>query len=142
MYNTCTCFLAYFGSRNMSPSPWTCEHCYICDLVFSYLTPVSDDISRSWITSPIEYKLLLYAYRALNAMYITELLQPYVAGRSLGSSDLMCVPHTRHYCGGKAFSKVAPLFRDILPLNIKSTPTLTVFKSALKTHLLKKKLFL
>ena len=98
------------------------------------------------VTQRIEYKLLLYVYRALNGMapaYITELLQPYVTGRCLRSCDshLLCVPCTSHSWGDRALSKAAPLLWNTLPLDIKSAPSVSLFKSMLKTHFFKKKTF-
>ena len=98
---------------------------------------------RVIIIQRIEYKLLLYVFCALNgisSVYITELLQPYVAGRCLRSCDryLLCVPPKRHSWGDRAYSKAAPLLWNTLPLDIKSTPSLTPFKSMLKTYLFKK----
>ena len=105
-----------------------------------HITPVLMDLHWLPVTQRIKYKLLLYVYRALNGMapaYLAELIRPYVAGRRLRSSDtyLLCVPHTRHSWGDRAFSKAAPVLWNSLPIRIKSAPSLTLFKSSLKTFL-------
>ncbi len=46
------------------------------------------------------------------------------------------VPRSRLKCkGDRAFSVAAPRLWNDLPLSVKSSPTLPVFQSALKTHL-------
>ena len=111
-----------------------------CTPATDHITPVLMNLHWLNVTQRNEYKLLRYVYRALNGMapaYITELLQPYVAGRCLRSSDshLLCVPRTIHSWGNRIFSKT--LLWSMLPLNIKFAPSPTVFKSALKTHIFK-----
>ena len=85
--------------------------------------------------------MLLLTYKIVNGLapaYLAELIQPYTASRSLRSSDknLLVVPVTRlKTFGDRAFSKAAPKLWNNLPSDIRSTKTLSLFKSRLKTHL-------
>ncbi len=46
------------------------------------------------------------------------------------------VPQSRLKCrGDRAFSVAGPRLRNALPLSIRSSPTVGIFKSLLKTHL-------
>ncbi len=89
----------------------------------------------------IDFKILVFVFKVLNGLcpqYITDLLTPYSAPRSLKSSSqrLLSVPHS---ClktkGDQAFSVAAPTLWNNLPSHIKSCSTINNFKSNLKTHL-------
>lgn len=89
----------------------------------------------------IDFKILIFVFKALNGLapqYITDLLTPYSAPRSLRSSaiQLLSVPYSRLKTkGDRAFSVAAPRLWNNLPSHIKSCPTIDHFKSHLKTHL-------
>ena len=96
-----------------------------------------------WLTveNRIKFKLLLLTYKALNdssPSYITDLLSPYVPARNLRSSErhLLQVPHTStHSYGERAFQVAAPTLWNSLPIHIRQSPTIHIFKKVLKTHL-------
>ncbi len=74
----------------------------------------------------------------LSPDYVTDLINVYQSSRSLHSNDqlLVMVPRSRLKCrGDRDFSVAAPRLWNGLPLSIRSSPTLGVFQSALKTHL-------
>ena len=89
----------------------------------------------------IKFKLLLLTYKALNELtpsYITDLLSPYVPARNLRSSDqhLLQVPHTStHSYGERSFQVAAPTLWNSIPLHIRQSQTVHVFKKLLKTYL-------
>ena len=91
----------------------------------------------------IQFKVLVMAYRAQHGQapaYICDLLHPYVAGRSLRSSDqnLLVVPRTRLKTkGDRAFEVVAPRLWNSLPPDLRSEVSVDTFKKRLKTHLFK-----
>ena len=96
-----------------------------------------------WLTveNRIKFKLLLLTYKALNdssPSYITDLLSPYVSARNLRSSErhLLQVPRTStHSYGERAFQVAAPTLWNSLPIHIRQSHTIHIFKKVLKTHL-------
>ncbi|PFX29714.1 putative RNA-directed DNA polymerase from transposon X-element [Stylophora pistillata] len=92
----------------------------------------------------VHFKLLLLIYKALNnqgPLYIKEYLQPHsVKGHQLRSCDqgLLKVPRTNFKTfGDRAFARSGPFLWNELPLEIRNSPSVTIFKSKLKTHLFK-----
>ena len=89
----------------------------------------------------IDFKILLLAYKALNGLappYICELLVPYTPGRNLRSKDghRLASPRCRlEGFGRRSFGAAAPMLWNDLPLDLKKSPSLEIFKSRLKTHL-------
>ena len=81
------------------------------------------------------------AYKALNNLapvYISNLLVRYEPSRNLRSTDkyLLQIPKTRlKTYGDRAFSVSAPRLWNVLPMEIKLSPSDSVFKNRLKTHL-------
>ena len=106
-----------------------------------HITPVLHSLHWLPVTSRITYKLLLITYKALNGLapsYITELLHSYQPKRTLRSSNaqLLTVPPSRTCCyGDRAFSVCSPKLWNSLPLHVKTSGTLSIFKSRLKTFL-------
>jgi len=96
-----------------------------------------------WLTIPyrIHFKTLLTVYKAKNDLapsYITDILPSYVPGRSLRSSDqgLLSIPRYRlEAYGGRSFTVFAGKLWNSLASQIRNSPTISVFKSRLKTHL-------
>ena len=89
----------------------------------------------------IEFKLLLQTFKALNnqgPLYIRELISVYQPTRNLRSQDqlLLEVPRTRlKTYGDRAFSVCAPKLWNALPLYIKKSSSVNVFKKQVKTLL-------
>ena len=89
----------------------------------------------------IQYKILLLTYKSLTLnqpAYINQLLPKYVPGRSLRSSDLnlICIPRTNTKTfGHRSFSFAAATLWNALPLHIKKSTSIALFKKSLKTHL-------
>jgi hypothetical protein len=101
-------------------------------------------ISLHWlpISKRIEYKMCLLAYKCLHSSaphYLSDLLHLYTPSRSLrSSSDPLSfrIPRTKLTTyGPRSFSVAAPIAWNKLPLSLRQLPTLSSFKSALKTHL-------
>jgi hypothetical protein len=104
-----------------------------------HITPVL--ICSHWL--PVEYrnqyKLILYAFKALHGLapvYLTELVKPYIPSRSLRSQSalLLQVPtaRTKTY-GNRRFDKTASTLWNNIPLQLKTVDSLSAFKSCLKT---------
>ena len=82
----------------------------------------------------------LIVFKSLNGLvppYISELLHSYNPARCLRSADqlLLEVPRAkRKLRGDRAFSAVGPKLWNDLPLHIRQAPSLSIFKTCLKTH--------
>lgn len=109
-----------------------------------HITPAL--IALHWlpIKQRIEYKLLLLTFRSLHGMsasYLADLLTRHQPTRTLRSADahLLEVPRSK-LCtqGDKAFSRAAPRLWNNLPLAMRATDCLIVFKKQLKTLLFKR----
>ena len=94
------------------------------------------------IDSLIQYKLSFLCYNCLNSTapdYLTELPRMYKPTRQLHSSfdtSILCIPSVRtHLLGQRSFSYAAPAVWNALPYKIRSSSTLSSFKSSLKTYL-------
>ena len=108
-----------------------------------HITPVLIKLHWLPIKARIEFKTLLFVYKALNGkapIYISDLLVQYKPQRSLRSADeeYLVVPKTKmHTAGDRAFSVHAPRLWNRLPKDIRTSKTITTFKSKLKTYLFK-----
>ena len=99
-----------------------------------------------WLPVPlrIDFKLLLLTYKIVNGLapsYLCELLIPRNLPRELRSSSTcnFKIPQARTTSyGDRAFSIAAPQLWNDLPPEIREAPTLSSFKSKLKTHLFNK----
>ena len=89
----------------------------------------------------ITFKVLLLTFKALNNLvppYISQLIVPYNSTRNLRSAGklLLEVPNVRlKSYGSRAFSVNAPKHWNEIPLDIKLSRSVDVFKSRLKTYL-------
>lgn len=107
----------------------------------SHITPVLKALHWLPVARRIEYKILLYTFKALSGtapQYICDLLQPYIPARSLRSDSqmLLCVPTLKTVMYGKrCFKNSAPVLWNQLPYDIKASLTVCTFKKKLKTHL-------
>ena len=105
------------------------------------VTEILKDLHWLPVQQRIEYKLLLLTFKALNSLcpeYISDLITPYVPGRSLRSSTenfLVCPKYRLKTYGGRSFATAAPLLWNDLPSNLRATCDIKEFKRALKTHL-------
>ena len=100
--------------------------------------------SLHWLSidSWIQYKLSSLYYNCLNSTapdYLTELLRIYKPTRQLRSSSdtsILCIPTVcTHSLGQRSFSHAAPAVWNTHPYEIRSSNTISSFKSSLKTYL-------
>ncbi|KAI5087106.1 hypothetical protein C0J45_24357, partial [Silurus meridionalis] len=88
-----------------------------------------------------DYKILLLTYKALNGLapqYLSELLYQYDPPcllRSKGAGCLLVPQIMKTTAGGTAFSYKALQLWNSLPISVRDSDTVSVFKSRLKTHL-------
>ena len=106
-------------------------------------------MSLHWlpIEQRIEFKLLLFTYKALHdtaPSYIKDMLEPYVPHRHLRSAKKMLLrepAYNLHSYGHRSFSVSAPRLWNALPFELKCSPSVNSFKNGLKTFLFKKAFF-
>ncbi|KAJ8397435.1 hypothetical protein AAFF_G00439840, partial [Aldrovandia affinis] len=108
---------------------------------YEHISPVLASLHWLPINYRVDYKVLLLTYKVLHGLapsYLTDLLHPYNPPRSLRSQDAgnLVVPRiSKNTAGGRAFSYRAPLLWNSLPISVKESDTVSIFKSRLKTHL-------
>lgn len=106
-----------------------------------HITPVLAELHWLPVKYRIDFKILLFVFKALNGLvpqYISELISAPPAVRALRSSTqmLVAIPPTNLVTkGDRAFSVIGPTLWNNIPLHIKSCTTIDSFKSNLKTHL-------
>ena len=103
-----------------------------------HITPILQRLHWLPVNARIVFKILLITYKALHNQapgYIIELLSMYKPRRSLRSAalHLLTVPssNTKSY-GDRAFSVAAPKLWNSLPVHIRTSDSLSSFKSLLK----------
>ena len=110
---------------------------------YDHITPVLKQLHWLPVSWRITFKVLLLTYKALHDLapqYLTNMLVTYEPRQGLRSADqgYLNVPKTKLATyGDRAFSKVAPVLWNGLPVHIKTSKTVASFKSLLKTHLFK-----
>ena len=110
---------------------------------FSHITDILKDLHWLPIRQRITFKILLLTYQAYHNTapdYLCELITPYCSARNLRSNDMMLVrpchpgPRLKTY-GEKCFQFAGPKEWNNLPLPIRESPSIYIFKSRLKTYL-------
>ena len=112
-----------------------------------HVTPLLRD-KLHWLKfeQRITYKLCLLVYKALHGQapsYISKLIIPVSRNqhtRRLRSADTLQLvnPGSRRKFGDRGFSVAAPSAWNSLPVSVRLSSTLTVFKSQLKAELFRK----
>jgi len=110
---------------------------------YDHIRPVLYNLHWLPIKRRIDFKVLLYTFKALNGLapaYLADLLQRHIPPRPLRSQDQLRLdtPSTR-LCtyGDRRFAKMAPTLWNSLPLPIKQATSIGTFKTMLKTYLFK-----
>ena len=104
-----------------------------------HLTLVLKHLHWLPIRQRVEYKLL-HVYRALSGQgpsCMSDLVHQYIPARSLRSvAELqLAVPRTHSTFGDRAFSSAAPRLGNSLPVGVRRSSSLQIFKRRLKTYL-------
>lgn len=106
-----------------------------------HISPVLESLHWLPVEFRIKFKLLLLTYKAINGMapaYLQDELTSYQPNRALRSQNagLLLVPRVcKSTVGGRAFSYQAPVLWNQLPFHVKQAPTVSTFKTRLKTFL-------
>ena len=105
------------------------------------VVPSMQDMHWLPVKRRILYKILLYVFKAQHSLapaYLSNLIQPYTNQRSLRSESqmLLKIPRSRlKTAGDRAFNVIGPKLWNLLPIDLKQTKSLNVFKTGLKTFL-------
>ena len=108
---------------------------------FDHITPVLKQLHWLPVRYRIVFKILLLVYKALNGTapsYISELLMYHTSERKLRSSSqhLLATPKARlKTYGERAFAVAAPRLWNSIPLELRSSSSIDIFKRHLKTYL-------
>lgn len=111
---------------------------------YSHITPHLMSLHWLPVQARIEFKVLSITYQCYHNSapeYLTELIKHYTPARSLRSNSkyLLTVPSLKlKSCGQRSFKFGSAYLWNQLPLELKLSSTLSVFKSRLKTHLFQK----
>ena len=96
------------------------------------------------IDKRIMFKTLLYMYKALNGLspvYLSDCITIRVPSRtglrSNQDKTRLVVPRCKKQIGDGSFGVFGPTFWNRLPLSVRLSPSISVFKQSLKTHLFK-----
>ena len=104
-----------------------------------HITPILYKLHWLPVTMRLKFKVLLLCFKCLNGlapMYLSNLLVPYVPGRSLrNSNNMLTVPRSSSKAGDQCFAVFAPRLWNALPVSLRTLSSLRVFKTSLKTHL-------
>ena len=130
-----------FSFENASPE----NSCFVVDLIrfisLCLRVAVFLNATRRDRNPPPFTSNLLFVYKSLNGLcpqYLTNLLEHRKSARSLRSNfqDLLIQPtcKTKTY-GDRAFSVCAPKIWNTVPLEIRQSSTVVLFKKKLKTFL-------
>ena len=106
-----------------------------------HITPVLANLHWLPVRYRIQFKVLLFVFKALNGhppSYLSNLLIPKSSARSLRSADQFLLTKRRYNLersGARAFAVAAPNLWNGIPLSIRLAPSVEAFKSRLKTYL-------
>lgn len=108
-----------------------------------HITPILNSLHWLPVRKRIIFKILLLTFKVIRGLapaYLTDLLHFYTPSRALRSSSKqllkMPIARTSTY-GERSFSFAAPKLWNDLPIHIKNSETLNIFKTTLKTHIFK-----
>ena len=94
------------------------------------------ELHRQPIVCRVDFKLLVFTYKAMHNVYLCELVCPYHSTRTLRSANnnMLEVKRTRTKAGDCTFAVAAASLWNNLPTDIKACDNLTSFKPLPKTH--------
>ncbi len=111
-------------------------------VVIDRISPILTSLHWLPVKLRIEFKILVFVFKALHGLaptYLSDILQYYNPSRLLRSGSLgllsVCRSRLKHR-GDRAFATVGPKLWNSLPVSIRMVPSLSSFKSKLKTHFL------
>ncbi len=107
---------------------------------YDHISPILMSLHWLPVKYRIDFKIVLFVYKALNNLaphYLTDLLLPYTPSRTLRSCDLglLIVPRVKlKNWGDHAFATAGLKLWNSLPPFIRHAPSISIFKTYLKTY--------
>lgn len=107
-----------------------------------HVTPLLQQLHWLPIEQRIKYKILLLVFKCLHnkaPVYLSSLLTIYTPPRSLRSvgQQLLHIPPSHKKYGDRSFTVSGPKLWNSLPIVIRNSPSLSCFKTSIKTYLFK-----
>ena len=107
-----------------------------------HISPTLQRLHWLPVSQRILFKIALITFKTLQSSfpsYLCDLLTPYSPSRTLRSSNknLLFIPNLKSAAARRSFSFAAPTVWNSLPLSLRTTTSLTTFRSKLKTFLFK-----
>lgn len=107
---------------------------------FDHISAAIRDLHWLPVEQRITFKVATMTYKALHhsaPSYLSELVIPYKPTRNLRSEskNFLSVPRIDSAAGRRSFSYAAPHIWNSLPENLRTSSSLSSFRSLLKTHL-------
>ena len=110
---------------------------------YDHITPVFKQLHWLPIKHRIDFKVCVLSFKCLHGLapnYLKELVSWYVPNRSLRSGaefkmTIDCAKKAKVRYAQRAFQHYAPVLWNSLPLNVRSSHSLDIFKSRCKTYL-------
>ena len=107
---------------------------------FDHITETLMDLHWHPVQQRVTFKILILTYQAYHgtAQYLCDLIVPYANSCNLRSNNKLliapCHPRAKlKTYGERSFQHAAPKEWNNLPLDIRDSPSLAIFKSRLKT---------
>ena len=110
---------------------------------YDHITPILIDLHWLPVAERIKFKIIILTFKSLHGqapVYISDLITRYIPQRTLRSSSELLLNRVNFELlsyGHRSFSVAAPELWNNLPASIRSSPSLSIFKSKLKTYLFK-----
>ncbi|CAH3147554.1 unnamed protein product, partial [Porites lobata] len=102
-------------------------------------TPALIDLHWLPVTFRVQFKLLLFVYKSLHNQNLLSLKPAANCALCSCAQSLLFVPKVNcSTLGDRAFAHAAPVSWNSLPLTIRTSSSLAIFKKQLKTFLFKK----
>ena len=108
----------------------------------SHMTPVLKKLHWLPVVLRIKFKILLFVFKCIKGFaphYLKQLLNEYVPVRFMRSNNmrlqtLVTSRYKKRKYGGRAFSRIAPVLWNDIPISIRKADSVTKFKTSLKTY--------
>ena len=110
---------------------------------YDHITPVFRQLHWLPIKQRIDFKICIISYKCLHGFapsYLSDLVSWYVPGRTLRSESKFqmintCPNNAKVRFAQRAFKNYAPVLWNSLPINVRSSQSLDIFKSRCKSYL-------
>lgn len=107
---------------------------------YTHTSPLLHRLHWLPVSKRIQFRTLVYVFQVLHSSapeYLSSTLQIHSSAYSLRSATgtTLSVPRSHMQAGDRAFSISAPVLWNSLPLYIRVSANVSVFKKSLKTHL-------